>query len=143
MLPWSMAMWICSAFHEDVPTVLPIGIVQAAVWKSQYIDILVHKESWFLNESGTIATGSLRRQAQWLNKYPTHKVVDLRGNVNLRWKISRIQLEWVFFAAAGLERINWNQKFINLDWMIPAPAGALCLWYHGEMTITHWMHFLI
>jgi hydroxymethylbilane synthase len=45
--------------------------------KSQYIDILVHKGN-FLNESGTIATGSLRRQAQWLNKYPTHKVVDLR-----------------------------------------------------------------
>jgi hydroxymethylbilane synthase len=40
-------------------------------------DILVHKGN-FLNESGTIATGSLRRQAQWLNKYPTHKVVDLR-----------------------------------------------------------------
>jgi hydroxymethylbilane synthase len=30
------------------------------------------------------ATGSLRRQAQWLNKYPNHKVVDLRGNVNTR-----------------------------------------------------------
>jgi hydroxymethylbilane synthase len=28
----------------------------------------------------------LRRQAQWLNKYPIHKVVDLRGNVNLRMK---------------------------------------------------------
>jgi hydroxymethylbilane synthase len=28
--------------------------------------------------------GSLRRQAQWLNKYPTHKAVDLRGNVNTR-----------------------------------------------------------
>jgi hydroxymethylbilane synthase len=26
----------------------------------------------------------LRRQAQWLNKYPTHKTVDLRGNVNTR-----------------------------------------------------------
>jgi porphobilinogen deaminase len=39
------------------------------------LDILVHKGNLdFLNESGTIATGSLRRQAQWLNKYPTHKV---------------------------------------------------------------------
>jgi hydroxymethylbilane synthase len=36
------------------------------------------------NELGIIATGSLRRQAQWLNKYPTHKAVDLRGNVNTR-----------------------------------------------------------
>jgi porphobilinogen deaminase len=34
------------------------------------LDILVHKGNLdFLNESGTIASGSLRRQAQWLNKF--------------------------------------------------------------------------
>jgi porphobilinogen deaminase len=53
-------------------------------WKEQQPDILVHKGNVdFLNELGIIATG-LRRQAQWLNKYPTHKAVDLRGNVNTR-----------------------------------------------------------
>jgi hydroxymethylbilane synthase len=35
------------------------------------------------NNEGTTPQ-SLRRQAQWLNKYPNHKVVDLRGNVNTR-----------------------------------------------------------
>jgi hydroxymethylbilane synthase len=45
--------------------------------KEHTLDILVHKGNLdFLNESGTIAW-QLRRQAQWLNKYPTHKVVDL------------------------------------------------------------------
>jgi hydroxymethylbilane synthase len=36
-------------------------------------------------------------------------------------------LEWRYFAAAGLERINLKpQNYINLDWMIPAPAqGAM------------------
>jgi hydroxymethylbilane synthase len=65
---------------------LPTGIVQAAVLeRATTLDILVHKGNVdFLNESGIIATGSLRRQAQWLNKYPTHKAVDLRGNVNTR-----------------------------------------------------------
>jgi hydroxymethylbilane synthase len=38
------------------------------------LDILVHKGNLdFLNESGTIASGSLRRQAQWLNKYQLTK----------------------------------------------------------------------
>ena len=71
---------------KDVPTALPIGIVQAAVLeRANTLDILVHKGNLdFLNGEGTIATGSLRRQAQWLNKYPNHKVVDLRGNVNTR-----------------------------------------------------------
>ena len=71
---------------KDVPTALPIGIIQAAVLeRANYNDILVYKNKLdFLNETGTIATGSLRRQAMWLNKYPNHKVVDLRGNVNTR-----------------------------------------------------------
>ncbi|MGO4819991.1 MULTISPECIES: hydroxymethylbilane synthase [unclassified Flavobacterium] len=115
---------------KDVPTALPKGIVQAAVLeRASTLDILVHKGNLdFLNESGTIATGSLRRQAQWLNKYPTHKVVDLRGNVNLRMKkLNEGDWNGAVFAAAGLERINLKpENFINLDWMIPAPAqGAM------------------
>jgi len=115
---------------KDVPTALPKGIVQAAVLeRANTLDILVHKGNLdFLNESGTIATGSLRRQAQWLNKYPTHKVVDLRGNVNLRMKkLNEGDWNGAIFAAAGLERINLKpENYINLDWMIPAPAqGAM------------------
>ncbi|MBX9888551.1 MAG: hydroxymethylbilane synthase [Flavobacteriaceae bacterium] len=115
---------------KDVPTALPQGIVQAAVLeRASTLDILVHKGNLdFLNESGTIATGSLRRQAQWLNKYPTHKVVDLRGNVNLRMKkLNEGEWNGAVFAAAGLERINLKpENYINLDWMIPAPAqGAM------------------
>lgn len=115
---------------KDVPTALPQGIVQAAVLeRANTLDILVHKGNLdFLKASGTIATGSLRRQAQWLNKYPTHKVVDLRGNVNLRMKkLNEGDWNGAVFAAAGLERINLKpENFINLDWMIPAPAqGAM------------------
>jgi hydroxymethylbilane synthase len=115
---------------KDVPTALPVGIVQAAVLeRATTLDILVHKGNPdFLNDSGTIATGSLRRQAQWLNKYPTHKVVDLRGNVNTRMqKLQDNDWNGAIFAAAGLERINLKpENYINLDWMIPAPAqGAM------------------
>ena len=115
---------------KDVPTALPQGIVQAAVLeRANVLDILVHKGNLnFLETKGTIATGSLRRKAQWLNKYPTHKVEDLRGNVNSRMqKLKDNNWDGAIFAAAGLERINLKpSEYINLDWMIPAPAqGAM------------------
>ena len=115
---------------KDVPTALPIGIVQAAVLeRANILDILVHKGNLdFLEATGTIATGSLRRQAMWWNKYPNHEVVDLRGNVNTRMqKLQDNDWNGAVFAAAGLERINLKpENYINLDWMIPAPAqGAM------------------
>jgi hydroxymethylbilane synthase len=115
---------------KDVPTALPFGIVQAAVLeRANTLDILVYKGNTnFLKNEATIATGSLRRQAQWWNKYPNHKVVDLRGNVNTRMqKLNKNEWNGAVFAAAGLERINLiPENFINLDWMIPAPAqGAM------------------
>ena len=115
---------------KDVPTALPQGIIQAAVLeRANTLDILVHKGNFdFLNENGTIASGSLRRKAQWLNKYPTHLVEDLRGNVNTRMqKLKDNNWNGAIFAAAGLERINLKpSEFIDLDWMVPAPAqGAM------------------
>jgi hydroxymethylbilane synthase len=81
----------------------------------------------FLNELGIIATGSLRRQAQWLNKYPTHKAVDLRGNVNTRMQNYKTAIGMALFCRCRIKRINLKpQNYINLDWMIPAPAqGAM------------------
>ncbi len=114
---------------KDVPTVLPHGIVEAAVLERANVrDILVHKGLAFLDEKGTIATGSLRRKAQWLHKFPTHDVVDLRGNVNTRMqKLTDSIWNGAIFAAAGLERINLKpENYIDLDWMVPAPAqGAM------------------
>ncbi|WP_412464835.1 hydroxymethylbilane synthase [Flavobacterium mekongense] len=126
---------------KDVPTALPTGIVQAAVLeRANVLDILVHKGNTdFLNEKATIATGSLRRQAQWLNKYPNHTVVDLRGNVNTRMqKLQDNDWSGAVFAAAGLERINLKpDTFINLDWMIPAPAqGAMVVVAMGNDDFT-------
>ena len=121
---------------KDVPTALPIGMMQAAVLKRANVnDILVYKSNLdFLENEGTIpitiGTGSLRRQAMWLNKYPNHQVVDLRGNVNTRLqKLRDNNWNGAIFAAAGLERINLKpDNFINLDWMIPAPAqGAMVI----------------
>ena len=115
---------------KDVPTALPKGIVQAAVLeRANTLDILVHKGNLdFLNSQGIIASGSLRRKAQWLSKYPLHKVEDLRGNVNTRMqKLQNNNWSGAIFAAAGLERINLKpSEYLDLNWMIPAPAqGAM------------------
>ena len=116
---------------KDVPTKLPNGIVQGAVLpRANVSDILIHKGLGFLAAEGTIATGSLRRKAQWLNRYPTHQVENLRGNVNTRLqKLEDNDWNGAIFAAAGLERINLKpENFIELDWMIPAPAqGAMLI----------------
>ena len=118
---------------KDVPTQLAQGIQQAAVLKrGSYKDIFVYKNGIdFLNDSNseaTIATGSVRRIAQWLNRYPNHKVENLRGNVNTRLrKVEENDWNGAIFAAAGLERIHLRpEKSIDLDWMLPAPAqGAI------------------
>ena len=114
---------------KDVPTKLPQGMLQGAVLpRANTRDILVYKNLDFLETHGTIATGSLRRQAQWLHKYPDHKVVDLRGNVNTRLqKLQDNEWDGAIFAKAGLERIQvLPPNHIDLDWMIPAPAqGAM------------------
>ncbi|WP_424004308.1 hydroxymethylbilane synthase [Maribacter sp. IgM3_T14_3] len=116
---------------KDVPTALPQGIVKAAVLKrGNYMDIMAFKdnEEFLGSREGVIATGSLRRQAQWLNRYPTHTVVDLRGNINRRLeKLYENDWNGAIFAAAGLERIGLEpENTIGLGWMLPAPAqGAI------------------
>jgi hydroxymethylbilane synthase len=107
---------------KDVPTQLPKGIMQAAVLKRGPVkDLLVWKGEWsMVNGEWTIpgkatlqiATSSIRRKAQWLNKFPSSEIQN--------WDAA-------IFAAAGLERINLRpENSIELDWMLPAPAqGAI------------------
>jgi hydroxymethylbilane synthase len=134
---------------KDVPTQLPKGIVTAAVLKrASYKDLLVYKNEeavgsgqWAVANTQntgaeftiddsplTIATSSIRRKAQWLNRYPNHIIENLRGNVNTRLqKLAGSHWNGAIFAAAGLERIGLRPaQSIELDWMLPAPAqGAI------------------
>ncbi|MGB5942270.1 MAG: hydroxymethylbilane synthase [Leeuwenhoekiella sp.] len=132
-----LAVKVDIAVHsmKDVPTKLPHGIVQAAVLKRAATeDILVHKDDFdpaeTLKQNVTIATGSLRRKAQWLHRYSHHEMTDLRGNVNTRLqKLKDSDWAGAIFAKAGLERINLKpENHTVLDWMIPAPAqGAMVI----------------
>lgn len=125
---------------KDVPTQLANGLQQAAVLKRGPVnDLLVFKNEQtekkysLLQASGSqfsIATSSIRRTAQWLNKYPDHEIHNLRGNVNTRLKkLADKNWDGALFAQAGLERINLRPvNSIVLDWMLPAPAqGAIAV----------------
>jgi len=118
---------------KDVPTMLPVGLTQAAVLeRASQQDIFVYKNNTdFLNDFESavlIATSSIRRKSQWLNRFPNHTIENIRGNVNTRLEKLKTQAwEGAIFAAAGLERIGVRPaNSINLDWMLPAPAqGAI------------------
>ncbi|MDB4608526.1 hydroxymethylbilane synthase [Flavobacteriaceae bacterium] len=116
---------------KDVPTLLAEGIQQAAVLtRGPVLDVIVKKSKSDLNNSSTIATGSLRRKAQWLAKYPNHTIVPLRGNIQTRLKkLQEGTWEGAIFAEAALDRLEVNEDNIEvLDWMLPAPAqGALMI----------------
>ena len=120
---------------KDVPTQLAQGLIQSGVLKRGPVnDLLVFKKNGdFLNQENyhaQIATSSIRRKAQWLNRFPTHTVNNLRGNMNTRLqKLSDENWDAAIFAQAGLERINLRpDKSVVIDWMLPAPAqGAIMM----------------
>lgn len=121
---------------KDVPTKLPNTVVQVAVLpRADVHDLLVVKNPSQAEDNtppkgAIIATGSLRRKAQWLHRYPGGRVENLRGNVNTRLaKVEVSQWHGAVFAKAGLERLGKipNGAYV-LDWMIPAPAqGAIMI----------------
>ena len=117
---------------KDVPTLLPKGIQQAAVLERGPVkDVLVKKtNASSLEIPQIIATGSLRRKAQWLSKFPNHNIVPLRGNIQTRLKkLKNEDWDGAIFAEAALVRLKTENENVNiLDWMIPAPAqGALMI----------------
>lgn len=116
---------------KDVPTQLAQGIIPAAVLSRASVkDILVLHPGKQLHEASchVVGTGSVRRKAQWLHRYPAAELHNLRGNVQTRLrKLEDNNWDAAIFAAAGLERIGLRpDTAIDLDWMLPAPAqGAV------------------
>lgn len=120
---------------KDVPTQPAKGLeISAVLEREDFRDLLVLKN---LSDAPTeevpftLATGSVRRKAMWLNKFPKHQVIPLRGNINTR--LQKLQdddsCSGALFALAGVKRINLAIPHgIPQDWMLPAPAqGAIAV----------------
>ncbi|SHH53000.1 hydroxymethylbilane synthase [Tepidibacter thalassicus] len=122
---------------KDMPSNLPEGLKFAAVPKREdYRDILVLKEGYKsiddLPIGAKIGTGSKRRKYQLLKYRSDFNILPIRGNVDTRIrKIKEENLDGVILAAAGLHRLNIEDKisyYIPTDIILPAPAqGALAI----------------
>jgi hydroxymethylbilane synthase len=119
-----------------VPVQLPVGLTEAAILErdSPYDLLVIHPSGEKINldnhETITVASSSLRRRAQWLHRFPSDRIIPIRGNVNTRLKkLESSSWQGAIFAAAGLQRIGLRPaNAIELDWMIPAPAqGAIMI----------------
>ena len=122
---------------KDVPTKLPLGVIQGAVLqRGSELDIIIPNNP-LKSKENIIATGSLRRKAQWLNRFKTDKIVEIRGNVQTRLrKLKENNWNGTIMAKAGLERLEILPEYYQeLNWMIPAPAqGAISV---QNLTIKH------
>ncbi len=117
---------------KDLPTSIDKSLqICAYLERGSYLDtLLVKGNTDFLkstSSNATIATGSIRRKAQWFNKYPNHTIENLRGNVNTRLaKLNNNKWNGAIFAKSGLERLDLlPENSIDLSWMIPAPAQGV------------------
>lgn len=119
---------------KDVPTTAAQGLTVAAVLeRDEPYDVCVARNQACMealqHENGPfiIATGSIRRRAQWLQKYPGSQLENLRGNIGTRLqKLFSSNWHGAIFSAAALYRLGLVEEMglhtIPLTWMLPAPA---------------------
>jgi hydroxymethylbilane synthase len=108
-------------------------------------DVLVSRNSDFIPSEETtavIASGSIRRKAQWLNRYSSHIIVPLGGNIDTRLEQLR-EKPWdgIILAAAGLNRLEMNVNRFSLDWMVPAPGQGIIAVVTGSRET--WLHDIL
>ena len=112
---------------KDYPTNVPKGLKLLAVLpRDGYRDAFIPGSNGnSKQEALTILSGSPRRRAFWLNKYPNHSFKDLRGNMHTRVE-KILASDGGIVSAPGLARINLLPENAELlDWMLPAPAQGV------------------
>jgi hydroxymethylbilane synthase len=100
---------------KDLPTRLAEGLrVAAALEREDPADALISRDGRTLAQlprGATLLTGSLRRQAQALNRRPDLKIAPVRGNVQTRLdKFDRSDAGAMLLACAGLARLNLSAR---------------------------------
>jgi len=121
---------------KDMPSEIPQGLCIGAIPERENPkDVLISKgrrRFERLPRNACIGTSSLRRRAQLLFKWPSLRIVPLRGNLDTRLKKLRTEeLDAMILAAAGVIRLGLEDRisqYLNADIMLPAVGqGALCI----------------
>jgi len=116
---------------KDVPVITAKGTMVAAVLpRADVRDVLIYKGKIPGNDKFIVATSSVRRRSQWLERFPNHETDNIRGNVETRiQKLNESNFDGLIMARAAIDRLGMQLPFLqNLDWMLPAPGqGAIAI----------------
>ncbi|HFU74548.1 MAG TPA: hydroxymethylbilane synthase [Helicobacteraceae bacterium] len=121
---------------KDVPTVMPEGLVLAAITEREDVRDAMLSEKYpdikSLPQKAVVGTSSLRRRMQLEMLRPDLVIKDLRGNVDTRIrKLKEGQFDAIILASAGINRLGLLDAVehiypISLNEMIPSMGqGAL------------------
>jgi hydroxymethylbilane synthase len=113
---------------KDLPSEMDKNLMLGAVPRRGPVeDVLVSAERYSfsgLPPEAKVATGSIRRQSQILEKRPDIKISDLRGNIHTRLnKLNENGLDAIVMARAALVRLkidNIPYYVFSTEEMIPA-----------------------
>jgi hydroxymethylbilane synthase len=121
---------------KDVPTVMPEGLLLAAITEREDVRDALLSEKYAdidaLPKGAIVGTSSLRRRMQIEKIRPDVIIKDLRGNVDTRIrKLKEGEFDAIILAAAGINRLELVESVkyvypISLYEMIPSMGqGAL------------------
>lgn len=121
---------------KDVPTVMPDGLILAAITEREDVRDALLSEKYAdidaLPKGAVVGTSSLRRRMQLERLRPDLQIKDLRGNVDTRIrKLKEGEFDAIVLAAAGINRLGLLDAVehvypISLFEMIPSMGqGAL------------------
>jgi hydroxymethylbilane synthase len=121
---------------KDVPTVMPEGLLLAAITEREDVRDALLSEKYAdisaLPKGAVVGTSSLRRRMQIERLRPDLIIKDLRGNVDTRIrKLKEGEFDAIILAAAGINRLGLVETVahvypISLYEMIPSMGqGAL------------------
>ncbi len=113
---------------KDLPTILPTGLmISVFCEREESRDVFLSKDGLSLENlpaGAIIGTSSLRRKSQLKSYRPDFSFVDLRGNLQTRWKkLTESHMDGIVLAAAGVKRLGWGERITQIlpaNIMLPA-----------------------
>jgi hydroxymethylbilane synthase len=134
---------IDAAVHsmKDLPAVLPDGITVGGVpERASPFDCLLAPGPATLHglpAGARLGTSSVRRRAQLQAQRPDLELVEMRGNLDTRWrKLEEKRCDALVLAQAGVERLGWGarvREVFDPDTCLPAPCqGTLAVTIRKE-----------
>lgn len=113
---------------KDMPTLLPKRLMISTFCKREEPrDVFLSKDGTTLEnlpKGAIIGTSSLRRKSQLKHYRPDFEFMDLRGNLQTRWKkLIESNMDGIVLAAAGVKRLGWEERITQIlseNLMLPA-----------------------